>query len=61
MCLKMIKMNYDELMQKIPIDLQEFFSFMISILDSFELIETSENGKTYKVINENDRFILEVI
>ena len=31
------------------------------ILDSFEVIETSENGKTYKVINENDIFSLEVI
>mgnify|MGYP003489726825 CR=1 FL=1 len=54
-------MSYDELMQEIPIDLQEFFSFMISVLDSFEVIETSENGKTYKVINENDIFSLEVI
>lgn len=54
-------MSYDELMQEIPVDLQEFFSFMISILDSFEVIETSENGKTYKVINENDIFSLEVI
>ena len=35
-------MSYDELMQEIPIDLQEFFSFMISVLDSFEVIETSE-------------------
>ena len=41
-------MNYDELMQEIPIDLQEFFIFMISILDSFEVIETSENGKLIK-------------
>ena len=54
-------MSYDELMQETPIDLQEFFSFMISILDSFEVIETSKNGKTYKVINENDIFSLEVI
>ena len=27
-----LMMSYDELMQEIPIDLQEFFSFMISIL-----------------------------
>lgn len=54
-------MNYDELMQEIPVDLQEFFSFMINILYSFEVIETSENGKIYKVINENDNFSLEVI
>jgi hypothetical protein len=54
-------MSYDELMQEIPVDLQEFFSFMTSILDSFEVIETSENGKTYKVVNENDIFSLEVI
>lgn len=54
-------MTYNELMEQLPEDLQEFFSFMLNILDSFEVIETSENGKKYKVINENDNFSLEVI
>lgn len=54
-------MTYNELMEQLPEDLQEFFSFMFNILDSFEVIETSENGKKYKVINENDDFSLEVI
>ena len=54
-------MSYDELMQEIPIDLQEFFSFMICTLNPIEFQDKFDN-KIYKIEQIGlDDFSLEVI
>lgn len=54
-------MSYDELMEKLPVEIKEFVSFMICILNTIEFQNRLDN-KIYKIEQIGlDDFSLEVI